>query len=54
MLPQSIQRGGTFCYIQTIMNIEHTTYTTVYIYKLYIYIFKTHICNFLTKIKGSL
>ena len=24
--------GGTFCYIQTITNIEHTTYTTVYIY----------------------
>ena len=51
MLPQSIQRGGTFCYIQTIMNIEHTTYTTVYIY---MYFFKTHICIFLTKIKGSL
>ena len=44
-------RGGTFCYIQTIMNIEHTTYTTVYIY---IYFFKTHICIFLTKIRGSL
>ena len=44
-------RGGTFCYIQIIMNIEHTTYTTVYI--IYIYIC-THICIFLTKIKGSL
>ena len=30
--PKYPKGGGTFCYIQTIMNIEHTTYTTVYIY----------------------
>ena len=37
-------RGGTFCYIQIIMNIEHTTYTTVYI--IYIYIFSKLIFAF--------